>query len=271
MQNYNIEIKRTFLSFAQALFEQHPKYTWDSDVTKTKVLILDKHVINMKVIEAKRSIVLSRGSYGWRHATLGQQGHRANYTMADKALGTHPYMDLLAGSVTFNCIAQNGLVAEDMAHILFINLTGMKDQFSKNGIHQITNINIGEETILKSDSSIELVAVPIYVQFETSRALGTGVDFYSNFYIVDQNNEKYYQGVDYTIDNTGIHFHIAPSAGSTFTAYYTNAITLQSEVEPIIGTIDGSNSDFTVSEDIYTAYPLFSGIETTVSGTIGTL
>ena len=64
MSDYNLDIKRTFLSFAQSLFAEHPKYTWDADQSVSKILIMDKYVINAKTIEAKRSIVLSRGSYG---------------------------------------------------------------------------------------------------------------------------------------------------------------------------------------------------------------
>jgi hypothetical protein len=267
MQNYNLDIKRTFLSFAQALFQQHPKYTWDSDLAKTKVLIVDKYVINLKVLEKKRSIVLSRGTYGWRYTSLGQRGQRVGHSLADEVMGTGVYADLLRGSVTFNCIAQNGLVAEDMAHILFSNLTGHRDQFSQHGIHQITNISIGEETLLKTDSSVELTAVPIYVRFEMAKSLSQGYDFFT-IYLEDANGVRYYQGTDFYIDAAGgINFYSPPAAGTTFTAIYTDAITLNEISEPLIGTVDGTNTSFTVSYPIYTESPLFSGIlGLTISG-----
>lgn len=266
MGNFNIEIKRTFVSFAQARFKDHPKYTWQADLIKTKVLILDKYAINLKVLETKRSIVVSRGAYGWKHTSLGQRDQRADSLALHET--REPYTDLLRGTITYNCISQQGLVAEEMAHILFVALAGAKTQFRKNGIHQILNINLGEESILKSDSSIELSAVPIYVEFETQKNFVVGFDFYT-FVLVDENTDSLYQGAFYDIDATGIHFYVAPASGKTLTATYTHAVTLAEITEPLIGSINGVNKDFTVSYPIYTAYPLFSGADVTVSGVAG--
>jgi hypothetical protein len=266
MHNYNIEIKRTFLSFAQALFAQHPKYTWERDVKSTKILIVDKNVINLKVLETKRSIVLSRGTYGWRYLGLGQRGTREGYTVGDMQMGSYPYTDMLAGSVVFNCIAQNGMVAEDIAHILFSNMTGAKEQFRLNGIHSLRNVNIGEETILKSDSSIELVTVPVYVNFETSRSLSSGVDMFENFYLELEDGRYLYQGTDYKITSTGIQFYSPPVYDGVVLARYIDAVTLEEVSEVLVGEFDGVNTSFTINGNPYTAYPLLSGIQTTLSG-----
>lgn len=266
MDNYNLDIKRTFLSFAQALFARHSKYTWNVEPKLTKVLILDKHVINLEVLEAKRSIVLSRGTYGWRHTSLGQLGDNSKRTIGDMEVHGSNYMDLLRGSITFNCIAQNGLIAEDMAHILFSNLTGQKAQFKANGIHQITSMTIGEETLLKTDSSIELTAIPVYVQFETSKSLGFGYSDHSTFYLRDANGQLYHEGIEYYVANRDIFFYEPPAVGTVFTAVYTHGVTLQTITEQIIGSVDGANTQFTVSYPPYTTYTVFSGIETTVSG-----
>jgi len=268
MENYNLDIKRTFLSFAQALFAEHSKYTWNVDPTVSKVLIVDKHVMNLKVLESKRSIVVSRGSYGWRHTSLGQLGDNSNRTIADMELNGTNYMDLLRGSITFNCIAQNGLVAEDMAHILFANLTGQKKQFRSNGINQITSITIGEETLLKTDSSIELTAVPIYVQFETSRVIGEGYSSYSTFHLEDSLGRIHNEGSLYRLTSAGVEFYQAPREGISYTAIYTHGITLGTISESLIGTVNGINKTFTVSYPVYSTYTMFSGIQTTISGLV---
>jgi hypothetical protein len=186
--------------------------------------------------------------------------------MLEDRLGNKRYTDLIRGSITFNCIAQNGLVAEDMAHILFANLTGCRDQFRKNGIYQINNINIGEETLLKTDSSIEVIAVPIYVQFETQKSLGVGVDVYDSLKIIDQSGKVYFQGADYLINSGKILFHDAPQIGTTLTIEYKHAITLETISEPLIGDIDGVNKEFTYTYLAYTDYPVLTDTFVTVSG-----
>lgn len=266
MGNYNLEIKHTFLTFAQALFAQHSKYTWDVDPTKTKVLIVDKYALDLKVIEKKRSIVLSRGSYGYSNLTFNYLAGGEHETLMDRTLIGDHYTDMIRGSVTYSCLAQNGMVAEELAHLLFVNLAGRRDQFKKNGISKLTNINIGEETVLKSDSNVSLASVPIYVQFDTQKSLSTGFDFY-DFYITDATGAKYYQGADYSIDiSDNITFFTAPIVDTVLTAHYTHNITLATIEELLIGTVDGSNTIFTVSHPIYTQYDVFEDKQITVSG-----
>ena len=259
--NYNLEIKRTFLSFAQNLFAEQERYTWNADPAKTKILIVDKYAIDLKVLEKRRSIVLSRGAFGWTYKSIGQLSGMSMIKQNQKT-----YTDLLRGSITFNCLAREGIVAENLAHILFAGLSGYKDQFRKNGIHQLMNINVGEEAILKSDSSIELTAIPVYVQFETQKQISTGFDFYS-FYLKDVDDYKYYQGSDFEITSEGIiRFFLAPVTGTIITAYYIDTITLDTVEELLIGTINSSNTDFTVSKGIYGEYPYWSGVSLTTTG-----
>ncbi len=259
--DFNLDIKYTFLNFAQRYFAQHPRYTWQEDVSKTKILIVDKYAIKLKVLEKARSIVLSRGAYGWEYTSIGQ--------LMDTSFieeNREQYSDLLRGSITFNCLAQNGIVAETIAHILFTALTGFKSQFRANGIHKILNVTLGEETILKSDSSSELSAIPINVQFSTQKHIRSGFDYYT-FYLVDVYNKRYYQGVDYRLTNNNtVEFFKAPLEGTVYTAFYTNAITLESTQETLIGEVDGVNTTFSVSSGVYGEYPIWSGLELTTSG-----
>ncbi len=261
IENYDIQIKRTFLSFAQNLFADDPKYTWLPQLNLTKVLIVDKYALNLKVLESKRSIVLSRGAYGWSQRGLGQL-----YVASQIEKDTKSYLDTIRGSITYNCIAQNGLIAEHMAHKLFSGLAAFKDQFRKNGIRQLSNINIGEETVLKSDSNVELVTVPVHVQFETDKEFRIGEDYYS-IYLEDANGLRYYQGTDFSIERDGtIEFYEAVTSGLSLTATYINSITLAETVESLTAPTNGVNTSFTTINPVYGEYPFFSGIETTVSG-----
>ena len=264
MGNYNIDIKRTFVGFAQQFFKEHTKYTWNIDPTTTKILILDKYSINLKVIEKKRSIVVSRGAYGWKYTSLGQRSTTETRSIFDEQRGTDR-TDLIRGSMTYNCISREGLVAEEIAHILFAGITGFKEQFGKNGIHQLMNINIGEESILKSDSNIELTAVPVFVQFETRKNIKQGFDFYT-FFVEDGAGDRFYQGTDFEISAAGITFYKPAASGAILTATYIHAITLDEIKETLIGAVDGVNTFYTVSSPIFTAYPLWSGTTLTVSG-----
>jgi len=266
MNNFNLDIKKVFLTFAQALFAEHSEYTWNKDIVETKVLIVDSHVLHLKAIEKKKSIVLSRGSYGWQHTTLGQVGEISDQTMAQRMVGITPYTDLLSGSVVFNCLCQNGLVAEDMAHTLFTSLSGFKKQLLKNGVHKITDIAMGEETLLKTDSSIELYAVPISIRFLMQKSITNAPTNFDPFVVTDQNAVIYIEGSDFTVTTDGIVFNTAPITGTTLSITYKNALTLEEVTEDLTGTVDGENTTFTYSEPAYYYYPLLSGIETTFSG-----
>ena len=179
-------------------------------------------------------------------------------------MGNKRYTDLLNGSVTFNCLAKNGLVAENIAHTLFAGITGYKDQFKKNGINTITNIQIGEENILKSDSSIELTAIPIYIQFTTQKSLSTGID-YNTIDITDAEGKAYYQGSDYRVEENRVIWQYTVDIGTIFTVTYTRALTLEETTETI--TIDDTNREgFELLYIPYSPYYGFSGVNITASG-----
>jgi len=261
MENYDITIKRTFLSFAQKLFEQDPKYTWNIDPTVTEVHIVDKYAINLKVLEKKRSIVLTRGAYSFSMRGTGQ--HLESSTSFPDI---RRYTDTIRGTVTYNCLSQNGLVAEHMAHKLFVSMAGYKEQFRKNGINNILSLSIGEESVLKSDSNIELTTVPVHVQFETQKEFRLGEDFYS-IYLDDADDLRYYQNTDFEVTPVGgIEFYDAPPTGYVMTATYVDGITLDSRVETLTGDIDGINKDFTLQHTIYGEYPIGDEYSVTVSG-----
>lgn len=255
--NYNIDLKKVFLSFAQQLFAESPTYTWNEDPKKTKILIVDKNVVELRNVQAKRSIVLSRGTLGWQYTSMGQREKTELFKDSNEQ-----YTDILQGAMIYNCIAQKGIVAEKIAHYLFSRITAHKKQFRNKGILKINNLSIGEESIIKSSSNAELFNVQVFVRFESGQTIYTGYDVYENFYIEDDNGEKYYQGMYYDLTSaSGISFYTAPTDGLTLTAHYVNAITLKNETETLIGAVDGSNTDFWIPNAAYSEYPILSGYD----------
>jgi len=59
----SLKTKYIFLSFLQQYFASHPKYTWNEDPSKTKIVIADKFSTDMGIAAMRPSIILDRGSF----------------------------------------------------------------------------------------------------------------------------------------------------------------------------------------------------------------
>lgn len=260
LNNFNIEIKRIFISFAQQLFAQNRRHTWSSDQAETDILIADKNAVNTEIIEHNPSIIISRGPYGWSETSMGQM---EEIDLMD--MNNVRYSDVLRGSIRYSCIARNGLVAEELGDILFGSLVGYKRSFKQKGVHSLRNINISEEQTLKTDSDIELTSVDVNVQFEMKRDISAGTDYHS-IYLVDQDNYKYYQNTDFYINTYGqIVFYNEPEDYLEIQAIYINSLTLDEEEEPIKLVSEDYPTKYYVNNGIYGA-PVWSGFDIIVSG-----
>lgn len=276
--NDSFWIKRFFLSFLQAFFQENTKYNWSSNDNTTSINIYDKFAMDLGQIQLRPSIVISRGYMRWMQSNIGQK-----YSI-DLFSGNTVYTDLLASSVTINCMAKNGLVCEELALIVRNALTVFKEQLRANGLHRISNITVGEERTLSVTSDIELTVVPVSVEFTKQSFLGMIEDYYTINTKISFDGTTYggysghifedttfpmqvYENRDYTVFASGLIFvsGYAPPIGSTLSVSYIEAASL-SEVldETPIGTVDGINRQFYVSQEIYGYSPLLSGI--TISG-----
>lgn len=63
MTSPSLKTKYIFLSFLQQYFSEHPKYPWDVDPSKTKIVIADKFSTDMGIAAMRPSIILDRGSF----------------------------------------------------------------------------------------------------------------------------------------------------------------------------------------------------------------
>jgi len=276
--NDSFWVKRFFLSFLQAYFAEHTKYTWTPG-QNTKIIIADKYAMDLALAAKKPSIVVSRGYMRWGQTTIGQ------YYSRNLNSNNHVFTDLVIGSMTFNCIAKNGLVCEELAMIIRNAFTAFRDQIKANGIHSIDNIAIEEERILKSDSDIELTVVPVNLQYTKQTFLQAIEDFYSTNVKISFANYNYggysgyidnetiypmqlYENRDYVVWASGLIFNegFAPPSGCTLSLTYVDAVTLADVEETPIGVINGTNRTFSTSNKIYGDHPLLRELDYLISG-----
>ena len=198
------------------------------------------------------------------------RARHTSFLNTDKRVGGVPgaqkkvFTDLLRGNLTINCLSRNGIFAETLANHVFQCLTvGTEHLRQDGGIHSIDSLSMGEEQILKSDSSIELTLVPIQLSYTAQHWLRTG-DQYYNITLKDNNGLYYYQGTDFDVhdDLKTITFWKAPVNGLSFTyvAYdVNNGSQWDVTDEALTGSVKGTNKEFSVANTIYGA-PLFASM-----------
>ena len=270
---FSIDVKRIFLGFAQSLFAQNPALTWNIDPKITGILIGDKHFINNPLIEFKPAIILSRSSLRWGQHTIDQ---RMNYNLAtlDKS-----FSDIVYGSVTFNVLTKTEYASERLADYLFENLTGHRDQFRKNGLNNITQIQLGDSVILKNQTDVEYVNVPISVSYGMQRSTGLVHDIFENVSVTSSllnsayvdtaetgtgetggfGTGKFIQGTDYTISGLNIVFYTVPS-GVQLSISYIGSTTYTTYTDTVDVPITSGLEIYALQEPIDPIYPLYSGV-----------
>jgi hypothetical protein len=254
----SIDVKKIFLSFVQQYFIDHPRLTWNVDPRITKIFIADKYAVDPAVVEKMPAIILNLGTRGFARTSIGQVLER-------ELSRTHTLRsDLIQGMVTFHCISKNGIEAETIADGLLLRIMAFKDEFRKHKIHQILGTNIGEEQVIRSDSSPRMSMVPVYVQYTVQAGTSFEEDIYD--LVVSNNNAQVYEAIGYEVSGQHhIVFNTAPAVGSILTATYTGKYTLQTKTETLIGAVTGTNRIFEVSEDIYTEFPITSGFTQSIT------
>lgn len=264
------ELKRIFLSFAQAYFRDvHPTLKWNVDSRLTKIFIGDKNIAAPAIFDKMPSIILARGSMSFVQSSIDQM-QAQNVPFGSTT--TKQRTDLVRGTVTFNCTSQNGVEAEEIANVLFLNIVGMKDKFRENGIHQILGLSIGEEQLARSDASPRLCIVPVTVMFTVQTTILTTQDLYA---IQVTTNGDYRaqmpngsdewnvapQMLGYTVSGVTMTFTEPPASGISVLATFTGKYTLNNYVDLTpSGLIDGLNNVFTLPEEVYSPYITLSGI-----------
>jgi len=106
---------RTYLAFLQSSFKQLPEGThkWDATEDQTEIIITDQAPVKIESVGRVPHIVSIRGPV--QSADLVMD-HSQQQSM-DGQQRTH--RDMLPGSLTLNCIARDGVVAQRIAYIAY--------------------------------------------------------------------------------------------------------------------------------------------------------
>ena len=189
-----IDVKHIVLSFLQTYFEnKSTTHPWSSTYAQTKIIIADKFAVDLKSIEKKPAIILSRGQARWTKLVMDQ---RATTDIVGK---DKTYTDLVRMSLTLNIIGKNGIVLEDIASTLFNIFVGHKDILKAAGIDTIDAIEIGQEQVIQSDSEINLVRVPVSMVVTIAKTLASYTDSTFATILVSGTTTQVREGEDYHI------------------------------------------------------------------------
>jgi len=167
---YTDQVKDDILEFLQTLFGQEElysnpttggmenKFLWNFDHTITKILITDQYPQNLEANEKRPWILVARAPIKWAKISNDQ------FLSYNLRSGSRYYTDLLTTGFRINCFSRNGLEAEFLATLVFQGIQFFSQALrEKSHIFDVSSVSIGEESIVKSDSKIDLTVVPVDV------------------------------------------------------------------------------------------------------------
>ena len=272
--NISLDIKRTFLNFAQALFTFDHVYTWDEDVQKTKLFIVDNFSIDTGIIGQRPAIVLNRGPISWAYAVKGQDATNVAYGINERPAvaslnysdktsdpsNFKTYVDLIQGYITYKVISKNGVECDILANKLFQTLTASKSEFRKLGFVKLSNLTISQEQLLKSSSTPELFGIDVSIAFQRQVYVVMDEKTY-NCYLYDGDKELF-EKQDFYVENNGTTIRVKIEPDNQLLLNYTDSITLTKK-ENIILTNNDNSLNYTIPDNgsILGYYLLNSGIE----------
>ncbi len=157
---------RVYLLFMQGLFKQLPEgsYRWSDDDALTEIAITDQVPIPRDNIEQRPHVVTMRGPAQFANLTLDQM-QSLNLRTGEKRR-----TDLVACTMSVNCIAKNGIEAQRIAWIVARHLRGLKILLQRAGFHKIGDeVSIGPESppgaMVAGDSEPDWVMVTVHSPF----------------------------------------------------------------------------------------------------------
>lgn len=157
---------RLCLIFLQRLFSAAPEghYRWALDETLTEITITSQCPINASVIKTHPAIVAIRGPLGWANLTMDDVRDRNLKT------GEETHTDLLSGTFTMNCLADNSEVAEDISFVVGAHFWLLSQILLRLGFHTIgKGIQIGSVSppggLISGDTTESMINVPVVIPY----------------------------------------------------------------------------------------------------------
>lgn len=155
-ENYPLAVKEIILGFLQEFFTDHPKYPFrDGQERDSGIKIHDKHAFNFESVGDKPALVIDRKQLRFAGASIDKNLGQFNLS------GSRFHMDLINGTAIVHCLCKEGVVAEELAHIVFFALESFRAELRKRGLWDCEAVAIGEESILVAPEGTALVSVPV--------------------------------------------------------------------------------------------------------------
>lgn len=172
---------RAWILWLQGLFSQRPPnmYKWSENDTESEILIYDHNPTSTEQTNKRPFITTRRGV-----ATL--MGSSRDQTMTRDFSGDNVlYSDIMQTSMSFTCVAREGIEAQEIAYLVSRMIPVFKASIQKAGrIHWISNqIQVFPETshgeIIQGSSHPEWRAVQVSVPFSIQDVISAEKGFYN--------------------------------------------------------------------------------------------
>jgi hypothetical protein len=153
-------VKNMVLEFLQLLFQSRTQgnFKWDASNEITEIMITDKNTFNLDTVEKRPAIIVARGPLVWTN-----QSGLDKMLSLDRRTGKKTYTDLIQSSVTVNIISRNGLESESIAYDVCWGVQAFRGALRKVGFFKIEGPQMGQETLVVSDSRPDLTMVPVFL------------------------------------------------------------------------------------------------------------
>lgn len=172
---------RVFVRFLQLVFATFPKgqYNWDKDEKLSDITISDQSTIKKEVVERRPAIIVSRGPASFGNTSMDQlagpllekqkDGTTQFTPNISRTTGGRRSTDLIASTMTYNCLSREGIEAQRIAWIAAYSTRVLKRALLAAGLHRVgEDVSVGSEsapgTIVQPDSN-EIVMVSVSAPF----------------------------------------------------------------------------------------------------------
>lgn len=172
---------KLFAKFLQLIFATFEKgaYRWCDDVNDTDLYITDQCPMPQEAIEKRPAIILTRGPTSFGNLALDQfagpgplpkPGQPMATPNSDFETGTRRFTDLVASTMTYNCLSREGLEAQRIAWIAMMATRRLKRSLMRAGIHRVgEELSVSSESppgsIIQTSADNEIIMVSVQVPF----------------------------------------------------------------------------------------------------------
>lgn len=154
-------LKDLLILFLREFFSQQPEYTWREDPHATDIVIVDHFPSDEESVQEYPRIVVNRGTVRKTNITMGDIKEPILAATDEQGL---KMSDMLSATVRFQCAAKEGVEAGRIATMVFVAILVFRRVLYRQGMHEVRNLQLGQEANLERDSEIVAQVVPVTLQ-----------------------------------------------------------------------------------------------------------